>query len=120
MELTFTATDEPTPSNERIDALMPALHAWFLRDGDAARPSYAQARHALHEHMPELAPMWDEMTRARGDLDARILALYDPPPLLAGCSQAVIDGTLVRNYDYHPDRIEAAIVKTHITRPVLG
>lgn len=120
MELTFTATDEPTPSDERIDALMPALHAWFLRDGDGARPTYVQAREALHAQMPELAPAYEQMTLGRGDLDARILALYDPPPLLAGCSQAVIDGALVRNYDYHPDRIEATVLKSHITRPVLG
>ena len=61
--------------------------------------------------MPELVPTWQHMTELAGggDLAARILALYDPPPLLAGCSQAVIDGTLVRNYDYHPDRIEATV-----------
>ena len=49
-----------------------------------------------------------------------MLSLYDPPPLLAGCSQAVIDGALVRNYDYHPDRIEGDVFASAITRPVLG
>ena len=106
--LTFTAIDEPLPSAARIHALLPALLDWYLRDGDAARPTYSQARRALQEHMPELFPTWEALTSAAGggDLAARVLSLYDPPPLLAGCSQAVIDGALVRNYDYHPDRIE--------------
>ena len=51
---------------------------------------------------------------------ARVLSLYDPPPLLAGCSQAVIGGALVRNYDYHPDRIEGTVLASAILRPVLG
>jgi len=123
--LTFTAISEPQPGDRfvaRFSALWPALEAWYLRDGDAARPSYAAARGALRTHMPELVPTWEAMTELAGggDLAARVLALYDPPPLLAGCSQAVIDGTLIRNYDYHPDRIEATIYAGALTRPTLG
>ena len=121
-KLTFTAISEETPGKARIEALLPALQAWYLRDGDAARPSYIAARRALHEHMPELVGTWEAMTELAGggDLAARVLSLYDPPPLLAGCSQAVIDGTLVRNYDYHPDRIEGTVFASAITRSVLG
>ena len=121
-ELTFTAIADDPAFQTRWEQLAPALTAWYLRDGDAARPTYAQARQALHTHMPELVPTWQHMTELAGggDLAARILALYDPPPLLAGCSQAVIDGTLVRNYDYHPDRIEATVWNSRLTRPVLG
>jgi predicted choloylglycine hydrolase len=121
-ELTFTAVAEEPTFQTRWQTLAPALIAWYLRDGDAARPTYAQARLALREHMPELVPSWEHMAELAGggDLAARILALYDPPPLLAGCSQAVIDGTLVRNYDYHPDRIEATVWNSRLTRPVLG
>jgi predicted choloylglycine hydrolase len=120
-ELTFTAIAEDRFA-ARWETLAPALTAWYLRDGDAARPSYAAARQELRTHMPELVPTWEAITEAAGggDLAARILSLYDPPPLLAGCSQAVIDGTLVRNYDYHPDRIEATVWKSRLTRPVLG
>jgi predicted choloylglycine hydrolase len=120
--LTFTAISESSPGAERIRALMPALQAWYLRDGDAARPTYVTARRALHLHMPELVATWEGLCELAGggDLAARVLSLYDPPPLLAGCSQAVLDGTLVRNYDYHPDRIEATVFASHITRPVLG
>src|SRR5829696_6661597 len=124
-QLTFTALEEPQPGatfQARFSSLWPALHDWYLRDGDAARPSYAAARQALRTHMPELAPTWEAMTELAGggDLAARILALYDPPPLPAGCSQAVINGALVRNYDYHPDRVEATIYASALTRPVLG
>jgi predicted choloylglycine hydrolase len=72
--------------------------------------------------MPELVATWERLTALAGggDVAARVLALYDPPPLLAGCSQAVIDGQLVRNYDYHPDRIEATVYASALTRPVLG
>jgi predicted choloylglycine hydrolase len=118
--LTFTAVEEHYEA--RFRALWPALRAWYLRDGDAARPSYIDARRALHEHMPELAPAWEGLCErvGGGDLEARVLSLFDPPPLLAGCSQAVIDGELVRNYDYDPGRIEGTIARTAITRPVLG
>jgi predicted choloylglycine hydrolase len=124
-ELTFTALAEDQPGatfQQRFNALWPALHDWYLRDGDAARPSYAQVRAALRTHMPELAPSWEAMTELAGggDLAARVLSLYDPPPLLAGCSQAVIEGHLVRNYDYHPDRIEATVYASRLIRPVLG
>jgi predicted choloylglycine hydrolase len=120
--LTFTAIDEPLPSVARVHALLPALIKWYLRDGDAARPTFFHSRRALMEHMPELVPTWEAMVVAAGggDLAARVLSLYDPPALLAGCSQAVIDGALVRNYDYHPDRIEGVVFKSAITRPVLG
>jgi predicted choloylglycine hydrolase len=124
-DLTFTALAEDRPGatfQQRWRTLAPALTAWYLRDGDAARPTYAQARQALRTHMPELVPTWEAMTdlAGGGDLAARILALYDPPPLLAGCSQAVIGGSLIRNYDYHPDRIEATVLRSDYTRPTLG
>lgn len=123
--LTFTALAEPQPGTQfqtRFAALWPALHDWYLRDGDAARPTYAAARRALGTHMPELVPTWEAMTELAGggDLHARVLSLYDPPPLRAGCSQAVHNGTLIRNYDYHPDRIEATVYLSELTRPVLG
>ena len=63
--------------------------------------------------MPELYPTWEALCERAGggDVAARVLSLYDPPPLLAGCSQAVIGGALVRNYDYHPDRIEGTVLR---------
>ncbi len=103
--------------------MWPALREWFLRDGDAARPSYANAQRALAAHVPELVPAWERMTELAGggDLAARMLSLYDPPPLLAGCSQAVVGGALIRNYDYHPGKLEGTVLRSELTgRAVLG
>ena len=62
--------------------------------------------------MPELVPTWQHMTELAGggDLAARVLAPLRPAAAARRAArQAVIDGTLVRNYDYHPDRIEATV-----------
>ena len=98
---------------------------WFLRDGDAARPSYV-ARRTSQAHMPELVPTWERLgpgrrRRPRG-ADAR--ALRHAPAARSGCSQAVIGGSdpvLVRNYDYDPGLLEGVISSTALTgRPCSG
>jgi len=128
--LTFRAIDEPQPGarwRERFEELWPAYRRWYLRDGEAARPRYREARRMLETHMPELVPAWAAMVELAGggDLAARCLAMYDTPPLVAGCSQAVLEGAgaplMVRNYDFHPDRFEAVILATSLTgRRVVG
>jgi predicted choloylglycine hydrolase len=76
--------------------------------------------------MPELVPTWERLVELAGggDLAARMLSLWDPPPLVTGCSQAVLDRDeplLVRNYDFDPALLEAVIARTELTgRPVLG
>jgi predicted choloylglycine hydrolase len=126
VQLHFTAIAEPFPGDvfaARFRTMWPALREWFLRDGDAARPSYAAAQRALHSHVPELVPVWERMVELAGggDVAARMLSLYDPPPLMAGCSQAVIHGSLVRNYDYHPAKLEGTVLRSELTgRAVLG
>jgi predicted choloylglycine hydrolase len=123
--LEFRAVAEPQPGprlQARFDATWPAYRAWYLRDGDAARPSYPVVRQALRAHMPELVPAWERIVELAGggDLAARMLSLYDPPPLVTGCSQAVFDGMLVRNYDFDPMLLEGVITRTELTRPVIG
>ncbi len=59
----------------------------------------------LHEHMPELMPVYDRIVALAGGTDAvaRFLALYHPTPFLYGCSQAIwarSTKALLRNYDY--------------------
>lgn len=73
--------------------------------------------------MPELVPLWGELTALAGGDEqvARMLSLVDPAPYVAGCSQAVWTRDhpmLVRNYDYRPEAVEGAIVLTrwHDTR----
>jgi predicted choloylglycine hydrolase len=71
----------------------------------------------LRTHMPELAGVYDRLVdlAGGGDVAARMLSQYRPPPYLAGCSQAAIAGpdpVLVRNYDYAPSRLEGVVQAT--------
>jgi predicted choloylglycine hydrolase len=127
--LEFHAVDEPRPGprfQERFAATWPAYRAWYLRDGDAARPAYPACRRALELHMPELVPTWERLVdlAGGGDLAARMLSLWDPPALVTGCSQAVYARDaplLVRNYDFDPKLLEGVIARTELTgRPVVG
>jgi predicted choloylglycine hydrolase len=129
LSLTFQAIAEAQPGERwlaRFEETWPAYRAWYLRDGDAARPSYAVAHRMLGEHMPELVPAWEQMVELAGggDLAARMLALYSPPPLVSGCSQAVLTGrssVLVRNYDFDPTLLEAVVWCSELTgRRVIG
>jgi predicted choloylglycine hydrolase len=76
--------------------------------------------------MPELVPAWTRLVELAGggDRAARMLALYDPPPLVSGCSQAVLGGgppVLVRNYDFDPELLEGVIYATALRgRGVIG
>jgi predicted choloylglycine hydrolase len=105
----------------------PHYKAWFLREGEAARPSYATSVRMLRAHMPELMPAYERVVdlAGGGDLAARMLSLYKPPPYLAACSQGVWrrEGgpLLVRNYDYAPSRFEGIVWHTGLTeRRVIG
>ena len=104
----------------------PHYREWFLREGEAARPSYATSARMLRAHMPELMPAYDHVVELAGgsDLAARMLSLYKPPPYLAACSQGAWmrhgDPVLVRNYDYAPSRMEGVIWSTGISRRVIG
>ncbi len=99
---------------------------WFLREGDAARPSYMASARALRTHMPELVPTYERLVDLAGGGDgaARLLALWCPTPYLTGCSQAVWGGAspiLVRNYDYHPALWDGVQLASQWTgRRVLG
>jgi predicted choloylglycine hydrolase len=129
LSVTFDAIAEPQPGDRwraRFEETWPAYRAWFLREGDAARPSYMAARRMLGEHMPELVPTWEQMIELAGggDVAARMLALYSPPPLVSGCSQAVFAGpapVLARNYDFDPALLEGVVWRSELTsRRVIG
>jgi predicted choloylglycine hydrolase len=127
--ITFHAVAEPQPGARwqvHFERLWPGYRSWYLLEGDAARPTFALARRMLHQHMPELVPTWERLVELAGggDLAGRLLTLYDPPPLVRGCSQAVFGSErplLVRNYDYDPARFEGAICATDLAgRRVIG
>jgi predicted choloylglycine hydrolase len=124
LEFHAVAELQPGPRLQaRFEATWPAYRRWYLRDGDAARPSYPVVRQALQAHMPELVPTWERIVQLAGggDLAARMLSLYDPPPLVTGCSQAVFGSALVRNYDFDPALLEGVIALTALNgRRVIG
>jgi predicted choloylglycine hydrolase len=74
----------------------------------------------LRAHMPELLPAFERVVELAGggDLAARMLSLYRPPPYLAACSQGAWtrEGgpVLVRNYDYAPSRFEGIAWHTRL------
>ena len=118
MHLTFSAVEEALPGPKWRDLFRhhwPAYRHWFLSAGIEARPTYAEAAAMLKTHMPELLPTYERMCdlSGGGDLEARFLALYNPPAYLTGCSQVVWPGTspvLIRNYDYAPALCEGLIL----------
>jgi predicted choloylglycine hydrolase len=127
--MTFWGIREPTPGEQwraLFEATWSSYRAWYLGDGDLARPRLDVARRQLGSHMPELVPTWERLVElADGDeTAARMLTLWNPPAFLPGCSQAVLTGdtpALVRNYDYRPDLCERVIYSSEFTgRRVLG
>ena len=90
---------------------------WWSREGLSGRPTYLECKRALQTHMPEIAPLYDQLVDlvGGGDMEARFLSFYCPPRYLSGCSQAVWPGDaplLVRNYDYNPDAFDAVVLKS--------
>jgi predicted choloylglycine hydrolase len=129
--LTLRAFAEDEPGGQIRDHLAmtwPAFRQWW-RDGANTRPTTAQARARLEEHMPELVPAWQRLTAmieepgADGDAGPA-LALWNPPPFLTGCSQAaVLDGgpALIRNYDWDYRLFDGVVARTaYAGRRVLG
>lgn len=95
----------------------PDYRDWWLKEGEAARPTYAQGLRALKDHMPELLPLYEELCALAGggDLAARFLSFFNPPPYLSGCSQAIWAGkepVMVRNYDYNPNAFDQLVLHT--------
>ena len=129
LPLTFYSVAEPVPGpawQRLFRSTWPAYRRWYLRDGAAARSDLPMCQRMLATHMPELVPTWERLVElAGGDpLAAQMLTLYNPPPYISGCSQAVHLGAepaLVRNYDYSPELFEAVVLGSSFTgRQVVG
>src|SRR5512132_2073127 len=130
LPFTFRALEEPElgPRWQAVfEEKWPHYRAWFLREGEEARPSYATSVRMLRQHMPELLPAYERVVELAGgsDLAARMLSLYTPPPYLAACSQGAWTRAggplLARNYDYAPSRFEGIVWSTRLLeRRVIG
>ncbi len=118
--LTFQSISEAQPGDRwrsLFESYWPAYERWFLSEGVEARQTYLAGYRALKKHMPELVPTYDALVElvGGGDMAARFLSYYCPPPYLSGCSQAVKAGDeplLVRNYDYSPALSDAVILNS--------
>lgn len=102
-----------------FDYHWPAYESWYLAEGERERPGYLACYNALRRHMPELLDTYRALCELAGggDLASRFLSLYQPPPYITGCSQAVLSRPgatlLARNYDYPPELCEGTILYTH-------
>jgi predicted choloylglycine hydrolase len=131
-EVTFRAVDEDQPG-AKLRALYArrseAYKAWYLHDGDAARPSLQEGVRALEIHMPELVPVHALIAEVVGDNEptaARMFTFLRPPASSIACSQAVWreadeNPLLVRNYDYPAELIDGVILRSRfLDRTVVG
>jgi predicted choloylglycine hydrolase len=127
--MTLHGLKEATPGprwRALFEATWPAYRAWYLREGDRARPDLDTARSRLTRHMPELVGTWETLVDLSGgdETAARMLTHWDLPRFLPGCSQAVVAGPsplLVRNYDYSPELFEQVVLSSAFTgRKVIG
>jgi hypothetical protein len=119
IELTLAAWAEDEPGDkhaEQIELSYPALREWWLREGGDARTPSGEAGERLAEHMPELVPTWRRLTEMVDDENAgAVLALWNPPAFLTGCSQAAVPGrspALVRNYDWDYRLYDGVVMRT--------
>ena len=104
--------------DEAFDRYWPAYQKWMARA--KGRVSAKAARAKLDEHMPELVPVLDALLERFGERVgtpaevARFLTLYNPPPLVRGCTQAIWLGqggpALVRNYDHAPHLADGIVL----------
>lgn len=103
----------------------PYYAKWFLSEGYTARPGYMSCYSALEQHMPELLPTYEQLCELAGggDLPARFLSLYSPPPYLSGCSQIAWTkgrNALIRNYDYSPKLFDGVFLYSNWCKPVMA
>lgn len=121
--MTLHAYREGTPGarwRALLEAVWPAYRRWYFSQGEASRPSLAECRARLEQHMPELVPTWErmiELAASTGDADAvgRMLSMWCPPAFAGGCSQIALsepEPVLIRNYDWDPRLFEAVIAST--------
>lgn len=128
MHISFNCIREEKPGEKwktLFDKTWPYYERWFLSEGYMARKGYQTSVAALKMHMPELLPIYEELTELAGgnDLKARFLTLYCPPAYMSGCTQvAFTQGatTLIRNYDYSLKLFEGTMLYTNWLQPVIG
>lgn len=107
------------------ESVWPSCKDWYLSEGLLNRPGYLTCLTALEKFMPELVPLYSRLNEKTGgtDLASRFLSLYNTPPFMAGCSQAVWDKEdlfLIKNYDYSDTLFEKTLFYSEWSKPVMG
>ena len=130
LELTWRSLTETSPGTAFAThwaRVGPALERWWRSDGHGADPGTVElARGQLRRHMPELVAAWEALVELAGGGAAAtsVLTLWNPPPFLTGCSQAVVPAggpALVRNYDWDYRLFDATVANTsYLGRAVVG
>jgi predicted choloylglycine hydrolase len=130
MIIAFKWINEQKPGvkwRKLFERTWPFYQRWFISEGVLARPGYLSSVSALEEYMPELLPVYQALCyqAGNGDLEARFLSMYCPPPYLTACSQIawVREGqptSLIRNYDYSPRMFEGVMLYSNWLKPVIG
>ncbi|MCA9283028.1 MAG: hypothetical protein KDA30_13385 [Phycisphaerales bacterium] len=111
---TLVETRDHTPLDEVFETYWPAYRAWMTR---APAVDASTCRQRLGMHMPGLLDLYDSLVERFGGEDdvARFLSLWNPPPLVRGCTQLVFDDVdgpvLIRAYDHHPDLFDGVILR---------
>ena len=130
IEVSWTCFVEGEPGDAFVThwaSVGPSLERWWRADGRGDdQQSASDGRAQLDRHMPELVPIWERLVHLAGGepLAANILALWNPPAFLTGCSQAVVMNggpALVRNYDWDYRLFDATVANTgYLGRRVVG
>jgi predicted choloylglycine hydrolase len=80
-----------------------------------------RVRALFRTHMPELLPVLDRLADRLDRPGAQALLTHAAlRPFSQACTQISRNGTLLRNYDLHPDLCEGTIASTCFLRPVIG
>ncbi|GJM18048.1 MAG: peptidase C45 [Phycisphaeraceae bacterium] len=101
----------------------PAYRRWMRR---ASPPPEIGGAAQIRAHMPELFPVYERLLEAfgGGDAIATFLSLYNPPRVVRGCSQIVLDDdgpVLLRSYDHHPALLDDLVLRSAwLGRPTLA
>jgi len=128
MVVQFTCVEENNPGEKWLalfNKTWPFYQQWFLSEELGARKGYLSSFDRLQHYMPELIPIYIQLTQlvGGGDIESRFLTMYCPPPYMSGCSQMYWgkgEPFIIRNYDYNPKLIEGVLLKTNWLKPVIG
>jgi len=115
--LEFRAIDDgPTGASlqEVFQDYWPAYRRWMR---GTRRTPIDDSTARLNNHMPELMPVYQRLLDAfgGGPAVAAFLTLYNPPRVVRGCSQVVIDDNgpvLLRSYDHHPTLTDGLVLRS--------